>query len=455
MADYKNYLAGAILTEDRVITYRLLSRALKVNVNSAKEMLFEFHRLQNGKKPGTIHATYLISGTKREEEPVTSGDTKKDGEDEYMQSSPFVENSGEGTGESSVLTITLVREENLDDIRSQYEHITSIHVYSIGPHPLKDLQVLSNATREIQELTAAEDSLEMGPIYGTILNKDVKRRSARRPIPQSAPAAVPVKPAAAKSNLNTVTEAPQSSTTTTNSKAEPKAPQPSSAKDFFGKGKEKSRPAANNDESSRETTPNPPAMKRKDSSIFKAFAKAKPRKQAEDTESSARDSPAIEDSPMKDVSDDEEDTFVPEAQPASTEIVDSNRKARQEREAALKKMMDDEEDDGLAPTPDIQEVEAEDPEPKSKSGAIEPKEEPAVVGDGRRRGRRRIQKKKTVKDEEGYLVTKLEEAWESFSEDEPVARPKSRVQVSSTTAKPKKTASKAGQGSIMSFFGKK
>ena len=53
MADYKSYLAANILSEDRVvctfsacelldanscqITYRLLSRALKINVNAAKE----------------------------------------------------------------------------------------------------------------------------------------------------------------------------------------------------------------------------------------------------------------------------------------------------------------------------------------------------------------------------------------------------------------------------------
>ena len=82
-------------------------------------MLYEFHRQQNGKKPGTVHATYLISGTKRKEEPLASnGGVQKDGEDDCMQSSPFVNSSmpqqDEGTGESGVLSITLVREENLE-----------------------------------------------------------------------------------------------------------------------------------------------------------------------------------------------------------------------------------------------------------------------------------------------------------------------------------------------------
>ena len=83
-------------------------------------MLYEFHRQQNGKKPGTIHATYLLSGTKRVELLEVATTLKKDGEDEYMHSSPFMNSSipqsDEGTGAISTLTITLTREEDLDRI---------------------------------------------------------------------------------------------------------------------------------------------------------------------------------------------------------------------------------------------------------------------------------------------------------------------------------------------------
>jgi len=64
-------------------------------------------------------------------------------------------------------------------------------------------------------------------------------------------------------------------------------------------------------------------------------------------------------------------------------------------------------------------------------------------------------KKKTTKDEDGYLVTKEEPVWESFSEDEPAPLPKPKVHVSAGSTKAKKGAAKAGQGNIMSFFGKK
>ncbi|KAH7411270.1 DNA polymerase subunit Cdc27 [Cadophora sp. MPI-SDFR-AT-0126] len=460
MADYKTFLATSILTEDKVITYRLLSRTLKIHVNDAKEMLYEFHRQQNAKKPDTIHATYLISGTKRKEVTLgTNSVAKKDGEDDYMQSSPFMASSmpaAGSTGESGVLNITLVKEEDLEEVRSQYEHISSIHIYSIGPHPLKDLQILSDITREIQVLCASEDPVEQAAQYGTITNKHVKRRPARRPPPVAAAAApIPAK-AAVKPKAADVKD------TKPAIKQESKPSQPSSANDFFGKGKAKAKPDVSSNTSSKESTPNPPTLKRDGSSIFKSFAKAKPKLKREGTDSSAVESPALsaaEDSPMKDVvsDDDEDDTFV--APPPSKEIVDSDRKSRKEREAALKKMMEDDDDDeAMQPKPKRIEKEiadVEDEEEEEEKNSVEKGEVPIVVSGGRRRGRRRIMKKRTVKDDEGYLVTKEEPVWESFSEDEPVEKPKPKAQASSASMKTKKPAAKAGQGNIMSFFGKK
>ncbi|CAG8949317.1 hypothetical protein HYFRA_00004943 [Hymenoscyphus fraxineus] len=460
MADYKSYLAARILTEDNAVTYRLLSRVLKVHVNDAKEMLYDFHRSQNQKKPGSVHATYLVSGTKRKEDPpATIGGVKDEDGDDYMQSSPFMGSSmlqpeqDQGTGASSVLEITLVREEDLEKLRSEYEQINSIHIYSLEPNPLKDLQILSDVTRELQELCASEDALESLPTYGAITNPSAKRRATRKPPPP--PAATQSKPAPPKSKPAEAKPLPK--------KEEPKS-QPSTAKDFFGKGgktKEPTKPKGGAaSASSKESTPNPPALKKESSSLFKSFAKAKPKAKPEAEESSAAASPA-EDSPMKDVissDDDDDEPFIP-APPK--EEIDRNRRQRKEREEALRKMMedDDEEEDEPSPATKVaepdEEEEKEAPKTKSKSKSpSEEKEEPPVVSGGRRHGRRRVLKKKTVKDEDGYLVTKEEMAWESFSEDEPVAKPKPKPQTS-TAATKKKPVAKAGQGSIMSFFGKK
>jgi DNA polymerase delta subunit 3 len=70
----------------------------------------------------------------------------------------------------------------------------------------------------------------------------------------------------------------------------------------------------------------------------------------------------------------------------------------------------------------------------------------------RRRGKRKVIQKKTVKDDEGYLVTREEAVWESFSEDEPVRAP---LPPPAKTQKGKGKGGKGGGGNIMAFFGKK
>ncbi|PQE26640.1 hypothetical protein CJF31_00010584 [Rutstroemia sp. NJR-2017a BVV2] len=450
MADYKTYLAASILTEDKIVTYRLLSRVLKIHTNAAKESLFEFHRIQNAKKPGTIHATYLISGTKRKEAAVTSNGHEKDGEDSVMQSSPFQSSMPQPEDtvqeESSVLTITLVPEEDLDS-----KALSIVH---------QDLQLLSDSTREIHTICVAEDLLESYPKYGIISNPNVKRRSRKAPIPAAVSASVPSRAAPPKSKLNEVQEAPK--TASQSSKPEPKS-QPSNAKDFFGsKGKEKpktkTKPEATEEASSKESTPAPPAnLKRESSSIFKAFAKTQPKKLKNETTDSGAETSAKEDTSMKGLSDDEDDEENWMPQPVSKEQTGKDRKSRKEREEALRKMMEDDDDDEEeaepSPAPEPEPAAEEEEEEKEEENAKE--EEPTVTtSNGRRRGRRRVMKKKTVKDEDGYLVTKQEAVWESFSEDEPAPAPKAKV-VTTNTAKPKKGAPKAGQGNIMAFFGKK
>ncbi len=82
-------------------------------------MLFEFHRQQNVKKPGSVHATYLVAGFKRKLESVVANDDEMKGiESEQFQSSPFQSSSmppvQEVVDDNPVLSITLIGEEELD-----------------------------------------------------------------------------------------------------------------------------------------------------------------------------------------------------------------------------------------------------------------------------------------------------------------------------------------------------
>lgn len=358
-------------------------------------MLFEFHRQQNAKKPGSIHATYLLCGIRRKEE--TSAITvEKDGDDVHMQNSPFMSSMPHMEGEqevTAVQTIILVKEEDLDKVTSSFEKLSSIHIYSLELGPLHDLQTISDATRKVTSIYGHEDPIEHGKIYGTIHNTDVRRRQGRRPSPQNAPLVPTQRPKAAK-------EEPKSEKSESQKSTNAKPPQSSATKDFFNRTQSDEKPTP---PTSQKPTNTAPTLKRDSSSIFKAFAKAKPKPEA--TDSSAAPSvqaSAAADSPMKDISDDDEDDYVAPPQ-ASKDGVDRDRQARKEREAALRKMMEDDDEVEIEQTSNESPAEVDGSEfVIDKSAESEP--EPVVkVEDGRRRGKRRVMKKKTMKDEEGYL----------------------------------------------------
>jgi DNA polymerase delta subunit 3 len=131
-ASHRQYLAVQVISEKHVVSYRTLARALKVHVNAAKRMLYDFHTHENAKRPGSVHATYLLAGYKKVNgKEKSSSENRQNGvhhEDEPVPSSPppftssMLQSSQQniidnGDLEASpVRTITLVREELLDGI---------------------------------------------------------------------------------------------------------------------------------------------------------------------------------------------------------------------------------------------------------------------------------------------------------------------------------------------------
>jgi DNA polymerase delta subunit 3 len=162
---------------------------------------------------------------------------------------------------------------------------------------------------------------------------------------------------------------------------------------------------------------------------------------------------------MKDASEDEgdDDDFIM----VDDTKAEAARKARKEREERLRALMDEDDEMEDAPPDSVDEVQQETETELDASAPIdvqpkklkeEEKDEEVKVEGGRRRGRRKVMKKKTVKDEDGFLVTTEEPAWESFSEEEPEPK-KARLQQHTAVPKGKKSV-KHGQGNIMNFFKK-
>ncbi|PSN34856.1 DNA polymerase delta subunit 3 [Blattella germanica] len=106
---FENYLhdiEGYIIDENKIVTYKLLSKYLDVNINTAKQLLYSFATQQGNK----VHSTYLVSGQLKN-------------------------NNGN--------SVQIVREEDLEKIKETFTTVTSEHVYSVQKvKALKDLAVL-------------------------------------------------------------------------------------------------------------------------------------------------------------------------------------------------------------------------------------------------------------------------------------------------------------------------
>lgn len=421
-------------------------------------MLAEFHKTQNARKPKSVHATYLLTGTPRNSEQNNGFKIRK-GEDTDMRSSPFIssmpdqEEDGEsdyasdsddedtpaprGVKETQVL---LIREEELEETLAGLEEGASAHIYSLEPGPLEIFGVLSLCNHEVTTKYADVNPLERWNTYGSIRNQYIKRRTAKYAPPTAAnsskasakPASKPVEKSTDKPAATLGTKDKESTEENASGRS---TPQPSAGASTLKRSDSKS--GAKKDKAS--------------SDIFKSFAKAKPK--------AKESTPApVEDEPMQGMSEDEDDPDDEPEVKIDEEKNEAARKAREERAERLRKMMeDDDEDMPDAPAAAAAESQAETtPAATATADAAEPAEGEATftVTNGRRRGRRRVMKKKKVKDEDGYLVTKEEAVWESFSEEEPVPKKAKPAPAKPASSAKGKNAGKKGQGSIASFFKK-
>jgi hypothetical protein len=73
-------------------------------------MLYEFHKSQNAKRPGAVHATYLVYGTKKASDGPSASQNGTDGDIDMTSLAPEVESLTEAVPTS---TLSLVPEEKL------------------------------------------------------------------------------------------------------------------------------------------------------------------------------------------------------------------------------------------------------------------------------------------------------------------------------------------------------
>lgn len=152
-----------ILADNKIVTYRLLSRLQTISVNSAKDLLETWHK-QN---PST-HATYVISGYLPAQASSQTGRSAlvfssfEDRPSEVVSPTPGVRRR----------RVQLVAEEELTEVKAQYESVKSCHIYSIEPAKLTDISLIVACRDDIQECMKGQSntSFDLATRYGIIEN---------------------------------------------------------------------------------------------------------------------------------------------------------------------------------------------------------------------------------------------------------------------------------------------
>lgn len=276
------------------------------------------------------------------------------------------------------------------DALAEYEEVTSFHIYSLAPFPQRDLALLSDVSKSLSEYRKIEDAAKTLDTYGIIANPQARRkdRKGRPPIPAPAPSASAPK--------NVKQEAP------------PTLSKPSQPEKVKQEVKEVSSAEATPSSSAGKK---PPATLKRGASggIMQSFAKAA----AKPPKPKPEPKPKEEDTSMA-LSDDGEadDEDLPTSKSIDLEAL---KRTRKQREEELMRMMEDADDDikeaKKEDEPSDEEMEeaseAEpEPEPEPEQQPKEEKEPTEVIsnsGDGRRRGKRRVMKKKRILDDQGYM----------------------------------------------------
>lgn len=455
---YMENLDEWILEENKVVTYKYLSRSLKVHVNVAKQMLFNFVETKKSSSTPLLGIVYLLSG---------------------MVENKNVAKADDDVTESSTLKVLLVKEKDLKDVISKFSKVHSQHIYSV-----QQAEAVSQTSLYATDLEVFKEDPAGATALTAIKNKNaVPREAVRIPIETKK---VEIKKEAKPEIKKEVKKSGIEGAFAKTKKASPKKSDSSDAKEEKPKVSEKSNSKA--------------AKKPAASNIANFFAKqaAKPKvekteiKDKKETKNEEKENIAnqrIEDestnaskeiikSPKKEVLKSpvkkQEVKKSPKKAVTKTPPTKKNTKKSKDDDSKKRKriqVMSDSEDEAAEQDEDekMEEAVVDEEEAPPTAKLIEssddeeipptPKQATRTSKPGRRRVKRQVDK--TYVDDQGYMVTKkeYESASETDEEPEPVKEktPKKVEKIEAPAAKKAKLAAPGAksQPGIMGFFKKK
>eukprot|EP00092_Neocalanus_flemingeri_P011604 GFUD01012505.1.p1 GENE.GFUD01012505.1~~GFUD01012505.1.p1 ORF type:complete len:459 (-),score=176.93 GFUD01012505.1:119-1495(-) len=449
---YMENLEEWILEENKVITYKYLSRSLKVHVNVAKQMLFNFVETKKSSSTPLLGIVYLLSG---------------------LMENKDVSKSDDDATEATIQKVLLVKDKDVKDILSKFSKVYSQHIYSV-----QLAEVVSQTSLYATDLEVFKEDPAGATALTAIKNKAaVPREAVRQPVHIAKKVEVKkeVKPEVKKEVKKSGIEGAFAKTKKASPKKEDNKSSTVEEKPKLGDKNSKpvKKPAANN--------------------IANFFAKQAAKPKIEKTEIKSEEKENIVNQRIEEETNSSSKEIIKSPQkavlkPPVKEIKQSPKKAvkktpptkknskKSVKEDDSKKrkriqVMSDSEDEAADEdeTDKVENKVEEDEEAPPASKLIEssddeeipptPKQPTRTSKPGRRKVKRQVDK--TYVDDQGYMVTKkeYESASETDDEPEPVKEktPKKVEKIEAPAAKKPKLVAPGGkaQAGIMSFFKKK
>ncbi|GAC92510.1 possible DNA polymerase delta subunit [Pseudozyma hubeiensis SY62] len=477
-SDPTSFLTSCIQRDKKLVTYRLLSRELRIHVDEAKKALAAFY--ESHKDKSNLDATYILIGKAAFAEPQSDAAAAPKADEEQPEDGKPIGSSS--TPSSSTVparsfldsrvtqrqtrtnvtrkVIRLVSAAHLDEAQSSFEQITSCHIYSISPGRLRDATQLTAVQHDLHTQQKYIDTWQQtnrGAELGVIVNPTIKDNyDPTKAIPSLGAPSAPALPASKDnksanssiaSKVKTEPDAKTSSTTTATAKATPAAPPASASSKKSGLDWSRAKP--------KDSEPKPAPVKKEAPSSAKRSSTRKAllgSDDEDDDDDNSRRKPLLVDDDEDDEDDDKPEKLgyaddddsdgdvkmsdpVPSAAPRGTGKRADARSQTKAQEAAQRKkleaMMDDDDDNDN----DVQVVEPSgvsssatktgqgkdlDPDvPMANSTVTDTMDGTQNAPKRRVRKKRKIGSKKVrTKDERGYTVTKTVDEYESYSSEE-------------------------------------
>jgi len=413
---YMENLEEWVLEDDKVVTYKYLSKNLKVHVNVAKQMLFNFVQSQKNK----LGVVYLLSGL------VTC--------DHGDNSADF------GTQQK----VVLVKEADLDRVKAKFAEMLSQHIYSVQK---------SSESVSVTSLFGADKPEHGQDVTAGASLASIKHKAA---VPREG---IIRAPPVVKQEI----------------KSEPivkKEEKKDSVKKGSGIEASFSKTVVKKPSPVKTETTKPVTKDKGKTNIANMFAKQSTKPKPTKSETATEEKENIVNQKIEESKENKEEKKERKEVTRFGKIIEETNTKRKSKSDSQKRkriqvMSDSEDDDDNDQEEDEEEKPVEEPEAAPVTKLIESDDEdiPATpVTKSVKSGRKRVKKQvdKTFMDEKGYMVTKkvyesASETDDESSEPAKVPSPKKQEKVEPPASKKAKITGSGGKGQtgIMSFFKKK